>query len=100
MSDRILDNEPGCFDMWLWRHYYGAMKRTTVMLPPNLQTKAIRYARAHHMSLGALVRDSLAARVAVANGDARDPLFADDAVYDGPTPLDLARSHDRYLYDE
>jgi hypothetical protein len=30
----------------------------------------------------------------------RDPFFADDRLWDGPTPPDLSANHDKYLYDE
>lgn len=29
-----------------------------------------------------------------------DPLFSDNAVFDGDAPQDLARNHDTYLYGE
>jgi hypothetical protein len=30
----------------------------------------------------------------------RDPMFADEAVFAGRAPANLARNHDRYLYGE
>jgi hypothetical protein len=29
-----------------------------------------------------------------------DPLFLDNAIFDGTTPEDLASNHDRYLYGD
>jgi hypothetical protein len=72
------------------------------MLPEDLKTRALRRARQRGISLGELLRESLEAALAdSANGTpAADPLFGDLAIYYGSVPLDLAESHDRYLYGE
>jgi len=76
------------------------MHRTTIMLPAELKARAVKRAKEMGISLGDLVRESLAA--ALRNGkrqDEVDPFFADTAVYDGPVPEDGAKNHDHYLYD-
>ena len=77
------------------------MKRTTVMLPPELKEKASRLAREKGISLGELLRESLTAALEV-DGDRQrtDPLLSDGAVYKGEAPEDLSEHHDRYLYDK
>jgi len=78
----------------------AAMKRTTVMLPESLRSRALSRAKQKGISLGELIRDSLDAALPAATYDAdRDPLF-DEVVYDGPGPDDVASRHDDYLYDE
>lgn len=74
------------------------MKRTTVMIPPDLKARAEHAARERGISFGQLVRDALDA--ALAGSDAADPLFADEAVYGDEAPSDLAAAHDRYLYGD
>jgi hypothetical protein len=72
------------------------MKRTTVMLPERLRAQAKEQARRLGVSFGELIRRSLEAMLGGAKAD--DPLLADDEVFDGPTPDDLAADPDRYLY--
>ncbi|MEE8277601.1 MAG: CopG family transcriptional regulator [Thermoanaerobaculia bacterium] len=75
------------------------MRRTTVMLPEKLKVKAKRRASQEGVSLGELIRRSLAQTLLqepAAVSD--DPLFADDAVFRGEAPADLAAEHDRHLY--
>ena len=75
------------------------MKRTTIMLPEELRVRAGERARKLGLSLGEFIRRSMEAMLGRGAGaDEQDPLVADDAVYDGPVPSDLAGSHDRYLY--
>lgn len=77
------------------------MKRTTIVLPPDLKARAERAARDEGRSFADVVRESVeryvSAREAAVGGD---PLLDDDAVFDGDTPSDLAASHDAYLYDD
>jgi hypothetical protein len=76
------------------------MHRTMIMLPSDLQRRARRLAQERGISLGGLIREALV-RVLEAAGDdhrSNDPLFADDAVFTGDAPSDLARHHDQYLY--
>ncbi len=78
----------------------GAMKRTTIMLPEDLRRRAMFKARQRGVSLGELIRNSLEASLPGSSNDpGKDPLF-EDAVFEGPTPRDLARRHDDYLYEE
>jgi hypothetical protein len=75
------------------------MQRTTIMLPPALKLRAERRARELGISLGELIRTSLAFRVETATPvDRDDPLLSDDAVFNGQAPADLAQRHDTYLY--
>ena len=76
------------------------MERTTIMLPAALKSRAIGWARERGISLGELLRESLERALDHLIKERRvlDPLFSDDAVYDGDAPLDLSENHDRYLY--
>lgn len=76
------------------------MQRTTIMLPPDLKMRAQRLAQERGISLGVLIREALASALEAAGDDRRnnDPLFADDAVFTGDAPSDLAQHHDQYLY--
>jgi len=68
------------------------------MLPSELHERAARYAARRRISLGHLIRSSL--QTAIEQRDEapeRDPLWADDEVFRGRTPRDLARHHDRHL---
>ena len=78
------------------------MQRTTIMLPPTLKLRAQQLAQERGVSLGDLVRQALDALLGQAGkeGAAPDPLFADEALWDGDTPPDLAQNHDAYLYGE
>ncbi len=77
------------------------MKRTTIMLPDDLKSKALRRARKRGISLGRLIRSSLEGELKQTFGSQdEDPLFQDDAVFDEKVPRDLAENHDRYLYGE
>ena len=76
------------------------MKRTTVMLPTDLRRRAFRRAKDQGVSFGVVVRASLDATLPALTGNDGDyPLFTDGAVWHGRAPRDLAREHDRFLYD-
>lgn len=69
------------------------------MLPRELKERATREARARGVSLGELIRESLAGWLrgdAAATAD--DPLITDRAVFDGPIPADTSERHDELLY--
>lgn len=68
------------------------------MLPADLKARAMRAARERGISFGELLRRSLTAAVESPATIYDDPVFADDAVFDGPAPADLAVGHDGYLY--
>lgn len=93
------------FETDIWRWYYvcigDTMQRTTVMLPPELKERAISRARERGISLGEFLRESLVIALSsrVAKNRKDDPLFSDRAVFEGAAPSDLAKHHDRYLYD-
>lgn len=77
------------------------MHRTTIMLPEELKSKVVEYARECGMSLGEVVRDSLARWLQERRKRPRkDPLIDDVPVYDVPVPEDYSLNHDRYLYGE
>ena len=76
--------------------YKPGMKRTTIMLPPELKARAEREAGIRGVSLGELIRLSLEAALSHDRGE--DPLFADKAVFRGDAPEDLSTDHDAYLY--
>ena len=77
------------------------MKRTTVILPEELKTRAAKRANSVGLSLGGFIRDSLE-RALKSNsaGTLDDPFLTDNAVYEGDTEVDLAQNHDLYLYEE
>jgi hypothetical protein len=70
------------------------------MLPPGLKARAERRAFERGISLGELVRESVETALSTSEAEARaeDPMFADDAVYDGQDPSDVSAAHDEYLY--
>ena len=72
------------------------MTRTALMLPEDLKAEAENAARAQGISFGEMVRVSLRK-----NLDSRkvDPFFSDAESYNGKTPADLSKNHDKYLYD-
>jgi len=76
------------------------MERTTIMLPHDLKVKALNRANKMGKSLGQFIRESITLALESTEGNRLedDPLFADDAVYQGKTPADLAKNHDTYLY--
>ena len=75
-----------------------AMRRTTILLPPRLHSRAVKEARRRKVSLGALIRDLLSERLAKVNAD-RDPFLSEASIYHGPAPKDGAVNHDHYIYD-
>jgi len=77
------------------------MHRTTIMLPEDLKSQAVEYARECGSSLGEVVRDSLASWLKERKKRPRkDPLIDDVPVYDVHVPEDYSLNHDRYLYGE
>ena len=51
------------------------MKRTTIMLPRDLESRAKRHARDQGITLSELVRRALAEKIDRAAGAGRDPVF-------------------------
>lgn len=78
------------------------MKRTTIMLPDDLKMRALKHAETMGLSLGGFIRESLEKNLQHPEADraVEDPFFADDIVYKGNTPKDLALNHDDYLYGD
>jgi hypothetical protein len=76
------------------------MDRTTIMLPPELKTRAANQAKKMRISLGQYIREVLKKSLDVENRAEPDDdsLFLDDAIFGGTTPEDLAVEHDKYLY--
>ena len=75
------------------------MDRTTIMLPPDLKTRASNQAKKMKISLGQYIREALQKSLDMENSPESndDPFFLDNAVFDGTTPEDLASDHDEYL---
>ena len=78
------------------------MDRTTIMLPPELKTRASNQAKKMRISLGQYIRETLKKSLEMENRREAedDSLFLDKAVFDSITPEDLASNHDRYLYGD
>lgn len=76
------------------------MKRTTIMLPDNLKMRALKHAEITGLSLGGFIRESLEKTLQPPDVDQADEdlFFADNVVYQGKTPKDLALNYDDYLY--
>jgi hypothetical protein len=76
------------------------MKRTTIMLPDDLKMRALKRAEITGLSLGGFIRESLEKTLQPPDVDQvdEDPFFADNFVYQGKTPKDLALNYDDYLY--
>ncbi|MGH9463559.1 MAG: CopG family transcriptional regulator [Vicinamibacteria bacterium] len=76
------------------------MKRTSIMLPSELKSRAERRALRRGISLGEPVRESLESALETSEVEKRreDPLFKDEARFGGDVPSDLAHRHDEYLY--
>lgn len=78
------------------------MKRTTIMLPDDLKRRALKHAKITGLSLGGFIRESLEKNLQPPDVDQadEDPFFADNVVYQGKTPKDLALNYDDYLYGD
>lgn len=78
------------------------MDRTTIMLPPELKTRASNQAKKMRISLGQYIREALQKSLDMESspGADDDPFFLDDAIFGGTTPQDLASDHDGYLYGD
>jgi len=77
------------------------MKRTTVMIPEGLKTRATQRANSAGLSLGAFIRESLErALKSDTAGTIDDPFLMDNAVHESDTGIDLAQNHDEYLYGD
>jgi predicted transcriptional regulator len=78
------------------------MDRTTIMLPPELKTRASNQAKKMKISLGQYIREALKKSLEMENRREAedDSLFLDMAIFDGTVPEDLAADHDRYLYGD
>ncbi len=75
------------------------MRRTTIMIPEDLKSRAASRANSMGLSLGGFIRESLER---ILKSDASemldDPFWADNTVYEDDTVADLAKNHDLYLY--
>ncbi len=75
------------------------MKRTTVMLPPELKAEVTRTARKRRVSLGQFIRESLKENLKrPPQNVSSDSLLDDDAVFTGSVPRNISKRHDDYLY--
>ena len=79
------------------------MERTTIMPPSDLKAKALKRANYMGMSLGQYIREASENSLELQQGEQFievDPLFADDVVFVGKGPKDIAENHDRYFNGE
>jgi hypothetical protein len=78
------------------------MGRTTIMLPPELKTRAYNQAKKMRISLGQYIKVALQKSLDMENRTEvnDDSFFLDNAVFNGTTPEDLASDHDGYLYGD
>lgn len=75
------------------------MHRTTIMLPDDLRHAAEKKAKLRGMSIGAFVRHALKKELDESGGQVKyDAFLADDRVFRGKAPCDVAERHDDYLY--
>ena len=74
------------------------MRRTSIMLPRELKSKAQLLASKKGISLGELIRESLKNCLKEAvKGKVSDSFYDDDQYYKGEVPKDLSSNHDEYL---
>jgi predicted DNA-binding protein len=78
------------------------MDRTTIMLPPELKTRAANQAKKMRISLGQYIREALKRSLEIEKRpeSVDDSLFVDNVVFKGESPEDLASEHDEYLYGD
>ncbi len=74
------------------------MKRTTIMLPDQLKSRANQLAHQQGISLGELIRRALTHLCQRKLEQPRNAFFADEHVYEQETPSNLAKNHDDNLY--
>ncbi len=74
------------------------MRRTTVVLPPELKRRAQQVAARKGVSFGALMRLAIARYTEEEPAPARDPLFAVAPVFRDGGARDLVERHDDELY--
>jgi hypothetical protein len=70
------------------------MVNLNVPFPDDLRSEAEAAARRQGIPLDEFVRNCVSNAV----HPAQDPLFADQAIFTGKSPADLAENHDEYLY--
>lgn len=76
------------------------MERITIMLPKELKNRAFKLAGEMGISMGQLIREALTQTLEKKRSSNEDSFFADNAVFRGDTPQDLAQYHDDYLYGD
>lgn len=77
------------------------MHRTTIMIPTDLKSEALEYARKTGLSLGEMVRQALSQLIRrKTSKEKTDPFFADKKVFRGRVPKDFSKNHDDYLYGD
>lgn len=75
------------------------MDNLTIPITTDLRIRVESAATAQGVSLDEFVRESLLLKLSQSDR-ARDPFFADIAVYEGDAPHDLSERHDDYLYGD
>jgi hypothetical protein len=77
------------------------MKRTTIMLPQKLKSRAEKRARKNGLSLGAFIRQSL--EQAMTSGSdvwEKDEFLNNRTTFSDPYPRDLSANLDDFLYGD
>jgi hypothetical protein len=73
------------------------MVKIYVQFPEDLQERAEAAARMRGITFDEFVRECVS--ISVDRTRSKDPLFADAEVFSGDAPTDLAKNHDKYLYE-
>ena len=77
---------------------FRIMNTKPISVPLHLAAEIEQAASSQGVSVEEFVAASLEA--AVRRAQPRDPLFADEAVFDQPVPSNLSACHDDYLYGD
>ena len=77
------------------------MRRTSILLPPDLRNRADALAKRMGVSFGEVVRRALQALLETSEDAASpDAFLTDGARYEGSVPPGASVHHDRHLYGE
>jgi hypothetical protein len=69
------------------------------MIPDELKIRATNRAQVEGISLGEFIRVSLEKALRASDNEyPYDSYLADNSIYEGEIPKDLAQNHDEYLY--
>jgi len=78
------------------------MEKTDIILTSELKMQALQHALKMGISLEQFIRNAIEKSLKEFDNAnvVDDPFLADNAVFSGETPPDLAQNHDVYLYGE